>query len=120
MTSQKWPAGTSPAIIQVFYQKGDVPFVYGVNGWMTQESITEINTEIAEYADVYFEEGNGDYLLRALYFEGQSCPESGRWEIAPCWQLEFIEFRAIEKPSQQEESIALDSEEVVASEEIPF
>ena len=91
-------------IVGLFYIEGDDgPFVCAVNGHITTEAIEEIEQDIKDNGNDGFDKGDGSYLFRAVWQEGQYGPE-GRCEIAPYIELEFLKYEAIPTGPQEEAS----------------
>ena len=80
--------------VEVFYQSGDPPFIYGLSGLFTKESIEDIEKDLIENPDEYFHH-NGTYLFQAVYVDNH--PEDG----GPHFELEQVEFH--KEPTQQEQ-----------------
>jgi hypothetical protein len=83
---------TDELLVQVFYQKGDDPFLVGVNGHVNSELLKSIETDAVP--DATYDKGDGDYLFRAEYEPGQFDGE-GRCELAPGYGLVFVEFKPV-------------------------
>ena len=88
------PSSIRVPLIEIFYLKGDPPFICGVNGHVTTWMLKEIEKDVDENADDFLCKGDGTYLFEVSRFNGQY-GEEGRCEIAPCWELDFLDYYGI-------------------------
>ena len=95
MSDVKFPSDEKTLIVQVFYQKGDEPFICGVNGMINDTTLDEIHEELVEYENIgIFDKGDGDYLFKAGY-EPDQRGEYGIVEHAAYWQLDICGYRPV-------------------------
>jgi hypothetical protein len=90
----KWPTDSKQIMIEAFYQDGGDPFVCGVNGHVTVQAITDIESEIKDYSEDHFTKGDGSYLFEASFDAGEY--EFGCCIHAPYWELTLIDFRPMD------------------------
>ena len=92
-----FPSENTTLFVQVFYQKGDDPFICGVNGPITDLTFDQIHSELEEYEQTeLFNRGDGNYLFRASY-EPEQRGEYGAIEHAAYWQLDIANFRNVKE-----------------------
>ena len=82
--------------IQVFWQKGDEPFITAANGPITLEAMTELSEECQECIPETFDEGDGDYLFSTRFNQAQ-IGEHGQIEIPAHWELDLLKFRSMDE-----------------------
>ena len=83
-TSNNWRDPNKETSIWVFYQDGDDPFIYAVEGLFND--FHELTEEIEQNAPDYFKNGDGNYLFNAKWITD----EYGYWE------LDFSAFKPFE------------------------
>ena len=76
-------------VIQIFYQVRDDPFICGICGGLTIESLQEIEKDCIENKDDYFIDGDGEYIFSVTYNKEQR-GEYGYIEISGYWELDLI------------------------------
>lgn len=86
--------------VAFFFLDGDRPFICGATGWVTTETLTDIETAAMEYKKETFTEGDGEYLFDATRIPGQYGDE-GRCELPPYWDLRLLAYRKLEDEAQQ-------------------
>lgn len=90
-----WPDEIKSPLIVVLVFDGMPPLITAFNGgYACTNIIAEIEADLCSDAADLLDKGDGDYLFRATYFEGQY-GEYGVCEIAPCWELSLLGFRAM-------------------------
>jgi len=80
------PSENKNHYVEVFYQKGDPPFVYGMNGYFSAMCIEDIEKDLDENPETYFDK-DGAYLFEATY--QNNAPEDG----GPHWELDKVGYR---------------------------
>lgn len=83
-TSNNWRDPSKETSIWVFYQTGDDPFIYAVEGLFNDYE--DLNKELQENEFDYFKKGDGEYLFNAKWITD----ETGYWE------LDYSGFKSIE------------------------
>ena len=98
LDAQQWISDKN-LYLNVFYQRGDEPFVSGVNGICTITCIEDIEKEITnnlqDYEEGDFSKGDGDYIYKA-FFNSKQTGQYGATEIPEYWELELVSFRPID------------------------
>ena len=85
-------AERSKNIVEVFFMKGETPFMTAVYGEFDFEAIEAIEKDFLENADVIFVQGDGDYRLIA-HHEPHQIGEFGRIEVCGGWHLDVESFK---------------------------
>jgi hypothetical protein len=85
------PSSLDRLMVEVFYQAGDDPFVCGVTGHVTVESLFKIEAECRNEGADFFDKGDGSYLFEASWFSGQY-GEYGQCELPPGWDMVLVAF----------------------------
>ena len=77
--------------IKVFYQEGDDPFIYAVNGSFTIPQLEEIEKElnVSEYRELFREDG--EYLMN-VYWNPSQTDEYGRVEVPGYWEFDVVQI----------------------------
>jgi len=88
------PTKREKSFVQFFYVVGDDPFICGVDGHFTPETLNEISTEFLEENDDAFSKGSGDYLFQVNY-ENEQRGEYGVVEISGWWNLTEVLFEPL-------------------------
>ncbi|MBU0792076.1 MAG: hypothetical protein KKC55_16635 [Gammaproteobacteria bacterium] len=92
--------GKRNVLAEVFFQKGDDPFICAVRGRICVEQLEVAQRDFRENLPDELEQGDGIYTFDFFYEEGQY-DELGRCEIAPGWGFDFVsyaEFEAADEP----------------------
>lgn len=94
-----FPSDQEKPIVEVFYQKGDDPFVCGLNGSTNggMGMIDEIEKDMIDNKEDAFPHGDGQYLYIATWEPAQT-GEYGRIELPGYWDLDLIAFKPVEPP----------------------
>lgn len=92
----EWNNPPETLVVWIFYQSGDLAFIYGVSGCATGGIIADIELD---FDDDQFENGDGDYMCSAKFQKAQ-VGELGMVEIAAHWELDVIAFRSIDQMEQ--------------------
>lgn len=78
--------------VKVFYQKGNDPFIFEVNGKFTIPSLEEIEQDLQEYENW---KGDGEYLFR-VHREQEQRGDFGRIEVPAYWDVDLLEFKPVD------------------------
>jgi hypothetical protein len=89
-----FPSDQERTLVEIFYQKGDDPFVSGLHGCTNRDMIQEIEQILNDNQADVFDMGDGQYLYRASW-EPDQTGEFGRVELPGYWDLEFIAFKPV-------------------------
>lgn len=87
--------GKRNVLAEVFFQKGDDPFICAVRGRICVEQLEEAQRDFRENLPDELEQGDGIYTFDFFYEKGQY-DEFGRCEIAPGWGFDFVSYAAFE------------------------
>jgi predicted RNA-binding Zn-ribbon protein involved in translation (DUF1610 family) len=87
--------GKRNVLAEVFFQKGDDPFICAVRGRICVEQLEAAQRDFRENLPDELEQGDGIYTFDFFYEKGQY-DEFGRCEIAPGWGFDFVSFAAFE------------------------
>lgn len=90
------PSDLDKLLVEVFYQSGNDPFICGVIGHATAESLHRIEKDCLENKEDIFDIGDGNYLFEANWFSGQY-GEHGQCEFPPCFELEIVAFEEVKE-----------------------
>ena len=66
--------------IQVYYLKGNPPFICGVKGVMTLGMMEEIEQDLIDNEQDIFTKGDGDYLFKVTQFDSGDCCDMPQYE----------------------------------------
>jgi predicted RNA-binding Zn-ribbon protein involved in translation (DUF1610 family) len=87
--------GNRNVLAEVFFQKGDDPFICAVRGRVCVEQLEAAQRDFRENLPDVLEQGDGIYTFDFFYEKGQY-DDWGRCEIAPGWGFDFVSFAAFE------------------------
>ncbi|MNR19702.1 hypothetical protein D3C85_1365090 [compost metagenome] len=87
--------GNRNVLAEVFFQKGDDPFICAVRGRICVEQLEAAQRDFRENLPDELEQGDGIYTFDFFYEKGQY-DEFGRCEIAPGWGFDFVSYAAFE------------------------
>lgn len=82
------PSDDGAVVVKVFYIRGDDPFVFFINGAISIGGIEEIEKECGENCLDMFEDGEGEYMFKAIHGGGDE-------HIKPYWDIEKLAFSPI-------------------------
>lgn len=89
------PTKRSKNYVQFFYAgHGDEPFICGVDGHFTSDTLDEIAKDFLSEGLDSFDKGAGDYLYQVTY-EPEQRGEYGMIEIAAWWDLVEVLFEPL-------------------------
>jgi hypothetical protein len=91
------PSRLKEALVQVFYQEGNPPFIAGSVGHWPLAILEDVETQVAEMDDEdtlnLFDSGDGDYLFRMCY-------EPPDYELGGIgdgyWHFEKVKYEPLE------------------------
>lgn len=87
--------GKRNVLAEVFFQKGDDPFICAVRGRICVEQLEAAQHDFRENLPDELEQGDGIYTFDFFYEEGQY-DDWGRCEIAPGWGFDFVSYAPFE------------------------
>lgn len=87
--------GKRNVLAEVFFQKGDDPFICAVRGRICVEQLEAAQRDFRENLPDELEQGDGIYTFDFFYEEGQY-DDWGRCEIAPGWGFDFVSYAPFE------------------------
>jgi ribosomal protein L37AE/L43A len=87
--------GKRNVLAEVFFQKGDDPFICAVRGRICVEQLEAAQRDFRENLPDELEQGDGIYTFDFFYEKGQY-DDFGRCEIAPGWGFDFVSYAAFE------------------------
>lgn len=99
--------GKRNVLAEVFFQKGDEPFICAVRGRICVEQLEAAQRDFRENLPDELEQGDGIYTFDFFYEKGQY-DDMGRCEIAPGWGFDFVSYAAFEAADEEESTPAAD------------
>ena len=87
------PSARGRTFVEVYYLVDHAPFICGVDGHITSEILSEIESDMTE--SEYWKRGSGLYLCAVQWIDAQIGDE-GRVELPGYWDLDIVQFEPME------------------------
>jgi hypothetical protein len=100
--------GKRNVLAEVFFQKGDDPFICAVRGRICVEQLEAAQRDFRENLPDELEQGDGIYTFDFFFEKGQY-DEFGRCEIAPGWGFDFVSYAAFEAADEPVIELAVET-----------